>query len=236
MTENTKRYLSVFIITAVIFVFALWLSSQLSGQKINELKDLENQISLNILSTETRYSLLEKTSCEFVLDSPDNQIGLNTELNDLARRLKFMESQLGTNNRDVIDINRYYALLQIKDYLLVQELHSRCNEKIVSILYFHKTDCTDCAKQSIILDKVANDYPEIRVYWLDKDTDTPALKTLTSLFKITDAPALVINEKTFQGLQSYDQIESYIPEIKQWQKDHAAKEIGATTTATSSKK
>jgi hypothetical protein len=241
MKSSTKRYLNVFLITTVIFLLVLWLSNELSNRKITELKSLEDQIGLNILSTETRFSLLEKTSCDHVMASKDNSIGLNSELAELAKKVKFMESQLGVNNKDVISLNKYYTLLQIKDYLLTLEFHTRCNENIASILYFHKVDCSACAKQSIILDKVSSEYPEVRIYWLDKDTDTPALKTMTSLFNIKDSPALVIGEKTYNGFQSYEQIESYIPEIQKWKKEKenalkAAQTTSTKTVSTSTKK
>lgn len=236
MKSSFKRYLKVFLITLIIFIFTFWLSNEFSNQRISELKSLEDQIGLNILSTETRFSLLEKTSCEHVLASTDNSIGLNNELAELAKKVKFMESQLGINNKDVLSLNKYYTLLQIKDYLLTLEFRSRCNEKIVTILYFHKADCSACAKQSIILDKISSEYPEIRIYWLDKDTDTQAIKTMTSLFKIEDGPSLVIGEKTYKGLQSFEQLESYIPETQKWKNENNKKNnTSASSTATTTK-
>lgn len=226
------QYLRVFLITLLIFIIILWLSNSLSNKRLTQLRDLEDKIGLNILSTETRFSLLEKTACEYILDNKDSQINLNAELSELAKKVKFMESQLGADDQDVVALKEYYTLLQIKDYLLMQELHSRCREKTVSILYFHSADCTNCARQSLILDKITMNYPEVRVYWLDKDTNTPALKTLTSLFKINSAPTLVINEKVYLGLQDFEQIESYIPEIKKWKEEKAQTASSTATTNT----
>ncbi len=224
---NWKRYIYTFIITLIIFTFSLWLSNRFNDEKINQLRDIGSQISLDILSAETRFSLLQKTSCEHIVNQASSTMGFNTELQDLALRIKFMENQLGYLNPDVVALKKNYALLQIKDYLLNKEYHDRCKQNIVSILYFHDLDCKECSNQSIILDKIISDYPEIRVYYFDLTTNTPALATLASVFKVTRTPSLVINDKVYAGFQDLAKVESYIPEIKQWKRD---KLRTATTT------
>lgn len=233
---NWKRYIYTFIITLIIFSFSLWLSNRFNDQKINTLRDIGSQISLDILSAETRFSLLQKTSCEHIIDQPGSAIGFNAELQDLASRIKFMENQLGYTNPDVVALKKNYALLQIKDYLLNKEYHDRCKQNVVSILYFHNIDCKECSNQSIILDKIISDYPEIRVYYFDLTTNTPALATLASVFKVVNTPSIVINDKVYSGFQDLTKVESYIPEIKQWKKDRLKAASSTTTTSTSSKK
>lgn len=213
----------MFVITGIIFAFTFWLSNQLANHKVQQLRDIEDQISLNILSTETRYSLLEKTSCDNISIGEGADIGLNGELTDLAHRVKFLESQISSDNENVLSVKKYYTLLQIKDYLLSRTFHDRCHKNIASILYFHQADCTDCVKQSIVLDQVASTYPQIRVYWLDKDIDTPALQTLLSLFKVKTGPTIVIRDKVYEGFQSLADIEKNVPEIVAFKKK-AAKE------------
>lgn len=226
---NKKRYIYTFIITLAIFFFSIWLSNTFNDKKVQSLRDLESRINLDILSVETRFSLLQKTSCEHVVNNnKDNEIGFNEDLNTVALKIKSLENQLGYENYDVIALKKYYSLLQIKDYLLAKEFHDRCKKSTVSILYFYDTDCTECAKQSIILDKIISDYPEIRVYYLDRKTYNPALDTLSSIYKVKESPTLVINEKTYTGFQDIAKIESYIPEIKAWK---IAKEKAASSTA-----
>ena len=233
---NFKRYIYTFVITLVIFAFCLWLSNTFSNQKVQSLRDLESQISLNILSSETRFSLLQKTSCEHVINQKDSNIGFNAELNDVAQRVKFLENQLGYDNVDVSSLKRYYSLLQIKDYLLAKEFHDRCKQNTVSILYFHSAPCEECARQSIVLDKIASDYPEIRVYYFDITTNTPALDTLASIFKIKTTPSIVVNDVAHYGFQDLAKIESYIPEIKVWKKAKTATSTVATSSASTTKK
>lgn len=237
---NKKRYIYTFIITLAIFFFSIWLSNVFSDKKVQSLRDLESRINLDILSVETRFSLLQKTSCEHIVNNDNskiNDIGFNEDLNNVALKIKSLEKELGAENDDVISLKKYYSLLQIKDYLLAKEFHDRCKQNTVSILYFYGTDCVDCGKQSIILDKIISDYPEIRVYYLDKKTDNPALDTLSSIFKVTQSPTLVINEKTYTGFQDIQKIESYIPEIKTWKALKISTSTASTTVkATTTKK
>jgi hypothetical protein len=234
-----KRYITVFIITGCIFAFTFWLSSQLGASKVREVRDLEDQIALNILSTETRYSLLESSSCDHLGSSNTNDVGLNEELTDMAHRVKFMASQLGADDPKVISLKKYYTLLQIKDYLLTKELYNRCGTHIVSILYLYEENCTECVKQSIVLDDLASRYPEIRVYWIDKDLQTPALDTLISILNIKKTPSIVIKNKVYDSLQTTADIESYIPQIAKWKKaaeDEAKKKSSNKTDETPSVK
>lgn len=213
-----KRYIIVFIITGCIFAFTFWLSNQFSISKVREVRDLEDQIALNVLSTETRYSLLQNSSCSHLSANNTSDIGLNAELTDITHRVKFMAGQLGYDDEKVVSLKKYYTLLQIKDYLLTKELYNRCGTHIVSILYLYQEGCEECVKQSIILDDLAKRYPEIRVYWIDKDLQTPALDTLISILNIKKTPSIVIKDKVYDSLQTTADIESYIPQIAKWKK------------------
>lgn len=212
MKAETKRYIIVFFITLAVFILAFWMSSVFSNNKISQLREIQEQIAIDILSTETRYALLEKTSCDHSVSNLEEEQGLSRELNDLARRLKFMESQLGSDDEDVLFIKKYYSLLQVKDFLLMEELSSRCGEELFTILYFHEGDCDDCQKQSLVLDDLIQEYPETRVYWFDKDVNTPAVQTMLSIFGVTQGPTLVIDDKTYEGFLSFEEIQAIAPE------------------------
>lgn len=208
---SKKPYIIVFFITLALFAIAFLLSDKLSNTKINQLKEIQDKISLDILSIETRYALLGNSSCQHVIANENFETGLNEELNNLARRVKFLESELGANSSKVRDIKQQYNLLQIKDYLLRQDLNQRCGEEIVSILYFHESDCKDCQTQSAVLDVLAERYPSVRIYWLDRDLDTPAMDTLVSIFGVEHAPSVIVGENLIEGLVSLDKIEALLP-------------------------
>ncbi|MDQ5961637.1 MAG: hypothetical protein QG669_29, partial [Patescibacteria group bacterium] len=63
---DSKRYIIVFFITLGIFSAAFWVSNFFSDQKTQQIKSIQDQISIDILSSETQFSLLQELSCKDV--------------------------------------------------------------------------------------------------------------------------------------------------------------------------
>jgi hypothetical protein len=223
-------YIIVFAITVFLFILAFLISDKFSNSKINQIKEIQSKISLDILSIETRYALLGNSSCKHVISNKTFEKGLNEELNNLARRVKFMENELGSKNTNVLQIKQQYNLLQIKDYLLRQDLNERCGEEIVSVLYFHELDCRDCRTQSSVLDELVERYPEVRIYWLDRDLRTPAMETLVSMFSVDEVPAIIVNDKLTGGLIDLETLEGMLPSELVEEYLESQKEENSTTT------
>ena len=209
-----KRYIISFVVTIVFFILAFYLSNQLAQKKIDQVRVIQDKISTDILSTETRFILLGSSSCEHITSSEEFEAGLTEELAEMARRVKFMESQLGYDDERVRLIKNQYSLFQIKDYLLHRQIAERCGEEITTVLSFHNLECSDCKEQSIVLDEIHNNYPTVRIYWFDTDSNTPAVKTLVSMFDITTTPTVVIGEKKYEGFQSIDILSKVFDDIE----------------------
>jgi len=213
MTENPidwKKYLIVFFITAGLFVVASYVSNYFSDKKLAQLKDIQDQISIDILSSETQFSLLSDLSCKNVSGSY-----LSGELNDLGQKLEWGQKNLG-NTSTVSYLKKYYSLLEIKDYLLMKKISVRCGVKSAFILYFYTTaeNCTLCEDQSLVLSTLREKYPELRVYSFDFSTDLSAVRAMLNIYKIKDTvlPALVIDDDVLTGFSNIEKIESRIKE------------------------
>lgn len=209
--NDWKKYIIVLFITATIFISGLWISDYLSGKKIDQLKNIENKISLDLLSSETQFSLLQEQSCKDVSNSM-----LSSELNSLADKISYSENNIGVENTDVISLKKYYSLLEIKDYLLMKKITERCGEKSIFILYFYRNDnCEDCTKQGYVLTSLREKYPQLRVYSFDYNLDLSAIRTMTSIYKVTDKlPAVVINGKVYSGFKTLEEIEKTFPQLE----------------------
>lgn len=223
-----KQYVFVFIITAAIFAVAFWASGFVSNRKIEQLQNMQQQISLDILSTETRYALLGSTACKYTVHNEEFEQGLNQELNELARRVKYLESELEEGNATVLNVKKQYNLLQIKDYLLRRDMNERCGDQVVSLLYFHEKDCKECQKQTLILDELHEKYPEVRTYWLDRDLGTPAMDTLLTVFDVIEAPTIVIGSEKIQDFANLEELETRLP---QWLVEKKQAELEAELQA-----
>ena len=213
MTHNNvdwKKYIIVFFITIGLFLTASYVSNYFSNKKINELKTIQDKIAIDILSSETQFSLLSELSCKNVSDS-----ALSGELGELGRKLEWGQENLG-NTEEVLYLRKYYSLLQIKDFLLMKKISERCKVKSAFILYFYTTaeNCSECEKQGLVLSALRDKYPDLRVYSFDYSTDLSTVKSMLQIFKIEDTklPALVLDDEVLTGFQEISELEKLIEE------------------------
>lgn len=203
-----KKYFFVFLITLSIFLLAIFLSSYFGERKVEQLKSIQSDIALDILSSEAQFSLLQDLSCKNISSSI-----LSQELEELGKKLEWSENNLG-NEDEVEYLKRYYSLLQIKDYLLSKEISERCGVKSAFVLYFYTTasDCDECEKQGIVLSSLREKYPELRVYSFDYSTNLSAVESMLQIYKIKSEklPALVIGGDLFTGFQPISELEEII--------------------------
>ncbi len=216
---NPQKYILAFVITAAIFGTAFYIANRLNQVRLADIRNAQEAISTDILSTETQFELLGSLDCSQLTDTPV----LSEELNDLASRLSVAEQNLGEGNAEVVALKKQYSLLEIKDYLLMQQVGQKCAKlKPVYILYFYSNsgDCSQCAQMGDVLTYLRETYPGLRVYSFDYHLDLPALRTLISLRKINvtgqqPLPVFVVNNRTpVYGFKDLQTTEKLIPELK----------------------
>ncbi len=222
-----KRYFIAFFITVAIFGTAFYIAARIDDQRVADIRAAEDSVSVDILSSETQYELLNNLDCKTISANPI----LSSELNSLASRLSVAEDNLGATNAEVIQLKERYSLLEIKDYLLMEQVSKKCDLKPVYILYFYSNtgNCPDCAHEGDVLTYLRQQYPGLRVYSFDYNLNLSALRTLISLQNLQgQLPALIINSREpIYGFKSLDQMQTLIPELKT---------LLATSTATTSTK
>ena len=219
---NSKKYVYSFVITAIIFATAIYISNYFGQKKIDDIRNIQDKIAIDILSSETQFSLLENSSCKDVGTGT-----LSTELGTLEDKLSYTESERGSNDPEVKTLKQYYSLLEIKDYLLMNKISDKCKKTPLSIIYFYSTDgtCTDCEKEGYVLTSLRQTYPELRVYSFDYNIGLSAVKTLISIDKIkNNLPAIFVKDQAYYGFQSIADLEKAVPDILKLK----------TTTSTSS--
>lgn len=222
---DTRKYLIAFLITAAIFGTAIYASNILTNKKVEDVRNAEDRVALDILSSETQFDLLTETSCK--------DIGpgfLSKELGPLGEKLSYAENQPSFSASDIESLKRSYFLLEIKDYLLMKRLTEKCNVKPTFILYFYSTKeaCVDCEKMGYVLTELRNRYPDLRVYSFDYNFDLGAIDTLVSIYKVkNELPAIIVNGTPYYGFKPIEELEKTIPALKLLKT--------ATSTATTTK-
>ena len=217
MHENFdwRKYLIVFLITVSLFFTAVYISNYFGNKKINQLKSIQDKIAIDILSSETQFSLLSELSCKNIYDS-----AFSGELGELGRKLEWGQENLGATE-EVSYLKKYYALLQIKDYLLTKKISERCKVKSAFILYFYTTaeNCSLCEKQGLVLTSLRDKYEELRVYSFDYSTELSAVEAMLQIYKIkdTELPALVLDDEVLTGFHGIEELENKVKDSFKFQ-------------------
>jgi len=223
MSLVTRNVFIALLITVALTGTVAYAINYLNRARVAELSVIEDQLSIDSLSLETQFSLLETASC----DSNASSVTLTSELADFGSRLAYAENQLGNDNPQVIRLKERYSLLEIRDYLITKRLADACRTKPVTVLYFYSNagDCADCDKAGYALSYLRDTYPALRVYSFDYNLNLGALKTFIAVAKVQNTlPAFIINGKQTYGFTSLFDLEKQFP-----------KGSLATSTATSTK-
>ena len=222
MSLPVRNALIALAITIALVGTVAYAVNYLNSARVADLSTIEDQLSIDTLSLDTQFSLLEAAPC----DSAASSTALTGELSDLGNRLAYAEGQLGSDDAQVVRLKEQYSLLEIRDYLITKQLAAACGTKPVIVLYFYSNqggDCADCDKAGYALSYLRTTYPTLRVYSFDYNLDLGALKTLISLEKIRKPlPVFVINGKVSNGFTSLSDLEKLFPK-------------GALSTSTPSK-
>ncbi|HQV64777.1 MAG TPA: hypothetical protein PKZ56_00910 [Candidatus Paceibacterota bacterium] len=213
------KYVLSFLVTGTILVLIFYVSDLANKKRIEEMRSIQDNITIDLLSSETQFSLLNKSSC-----TQDSTSILSSEVNKLSERLGYMEEKFGSENANVISLKKNYSLLLIKDYLLMSELSKKCNIKPIFIFYFYSQDCEECRRQNYVFAALREKYPDLRVYSFDTSLDLSAINTLLTMNKVPKIyPAIVVDNKVYTGFKSIEEVESSSPELTKIIKDEAAK-------------
>ncbi len=208
---DAKKYIFTFVITAAIFATAFFASTYFSNKRVEDVKSIQDNIAIDILSSETQFDLLKEVPCSNVGDSM-----LSPELSALGDKLSHTESERGASDADILYLKKYYSLLEIKDYILSKKLAAQCGQskKPVFIIYFYsnKGDCADCEKEGFVLTRLKELYPDLRVYSFDYNIDLAAIDSMKTIYRIKSSlPALVIEDKTYIGYKSLEELTDLLP-------------------------
>ncbi|HIP21567.1 MAG TPA: hypothetical protein EYG72_01230 [Candidatus Pacebacteria bacterium] len=212
---KTKKYLLVFLLTMAIFITGIVLSKQFEGNRMENIKNVEDSMYIDILSSEIQFDLLEDAGCKGLTE----KTVLSSELRELSNKISFMEKDLKVDDDSFISLKKKYQLLQIKDYLLMKKLSKKCNLNPINILYFYSNkeeSSEETRKQAYVLDRLENDNPRLRVYYFDYDLPFSPVRALIISKKVSgeNLPALVIEDKIHEGFQGIEKIQKLLPKLE----------------------
>jgi len=206
---NKGKYLAVFAITTLIFIIGILVGNYFSTEKMKQIDYIGQDLKTDTVAMELQYELIAENPCEHI-----NSTLLADELYEMASKLDYMESRLGEDNRDVIELKKYYSLLELRHWLFMKKTNKECNQSSALILFFyeHDDDCDTCKEQGFILTWVRKNYPDVYVYAFDYSIENAALDTIKRLYSIEGTPTVVIDKETYNEFMSRREIEKVLQE------------------------
>lgn len=208
-----KKYLFAFLITAFIFGTAIFISSNISSKRLENLKGIQDQLALDILASETQSALLEEASCKNI----ERSAPITQALGEISERLEAAEVDRGGDDEALQNLKKQYFLLEIRDYLFMKKVAEKCGVYSTFILYFYSSEeeCEECTKMGYVLTELRETFPNLRIYSFDSDMDLEAIQTLRSIYDLRPTlPALVINGDPYYGFRSVDELIETVPALR----------------------
>lgn len=227
-----KKYFMVLVITTMIFGTAIVFNNRVNNNRVEEITTIQDKIALDIAASETQFDLLQERSCDALGEST-----LSRELGELAGKLAFAEERLGAKDEQVLQLKKYYSLLQVKDFLLNKKMSAKCGVKPITILYFYSNegDCEKCSTEGYVLTHLRETYPEVRVYSFDYHLAFPVIETLKTMYSLEgELPVLILNDTTTYGFKDEEALIEAMPALKALKKQRDAEEAATQATTTRS--
>lgn len=204
-----NKYAATFAIATLLLIIGILIGNYLSNMKLSDIQEMENNVQFDIMSLEIQNLLFEENPCT------TSVIPIEEKLVDTSTKISFMEDQLGKTNEEVIRLKKYYSLLEIRHFLLMQKRKDECsmNYNLILFFYSNKDDkISESQKQGYVLDSLRQKYgtDKVKVYSLDTDLNLFIVSDLSKYYNITNVPGIILNEKAFLGFHSKEDLENFI--------------------------
>lgn len=202
-----KRIILAFIIATIIFSAGFLFSYSLVYSKYQSVSISQEKIKYDLLSLQLEEKLII-SSCSFF-----DPYKISQELDNSGNMINIIEKRLGKNNAEVIEQKKFYSLIEIQHFILVQEHNIKCNNTIPTILFFYSNthEYIDNADRiGYILSSLKNENNNIMIYSFDYNVDLRLIDILKKKYNVTKPNSLVINgEMVIDGVNNLDELKKY---------------------------
>jgi len=204
---NVHFFITIFLLTTIIFIIGLFLGNKISEMKLADFEVSNERLRLQTLGIDIQNLILEGQKCSIF-----ETVDLEKELSELSEKIDLMENSLGWDNPQVMSAKEYFSLLEIRHWYLLRKSSVECNKEKSFILYFYsnKGECSKCSLEGTILTNIRRHNSNVFVYHFDINIKNPALDSIKEIYNISTTPSLVINDKTFVGFKSMDEIKDIL--------------------------
>ena len=111
---DRNKYVAAFAIATLMFVVGLLVGACFMNQKITKIAEAEENMKIDLASVELQDMLLRQEPCAPIS-------AFEEKLSETESRISYLESQLGKKDKSVLELKKYYSLLELKHYLLMKD-------------------------------------------------------------------------------------------------------------------
>lgn len=210
------RYFIAFFLTSAVFIIGILLGYLISEYRASTIEDVTKSQRLDYDSLQLQYlfinSFLQEKNCPAAMKALDKNLH-DLELTRLKLEAYLSSPISGTKDFDML--KREYLQSEVRYWLFLKQTEEVCKEEkdSVSVLYLYSNEnCPDCVTQGMILTYLKDKFNEkILVFALDSDfSQEPLIGILKDSYNITSVPSLIIQNQTYQGLMSQEEVLSVI--------------------------
>ncbi len=206
---SVKKYIIAFVLTLLVFSGGVVAGLFIENLRLSSAKQiaLTEKVTLRSLQLQHNYITSGSADCKTlhtILENNINELGKKVAIIiDYEKKALFNEEEFQLQLQD-------YFLTEIQFYLLAKDIDKKCQQDNIKILYFYDENRDETQGDILIYLKKKFDN-KVLIFSLDSGfTQEPMIKTILTNYNITQFPALVIEEKVFEGHQTADQLMEHL--------------------------
>lgn len=210
---NAKILISALVISGLLFSGGLFTGYTLNRERLVTVEEDMRDILRSVENLQLQFLFFdvlgEEATCPLLTET----------LADINKKSYEIGSKLTDygSGAEIQDYNEYillkgeYSRLLTGYWLLMNKVKDSCNIKATTIVYFFAKECDRCDDQGFILTYLKRLHDEdILIFALDADLEEPSIQTLKTYFGVTSYPALIIDEKLYEGYKTKEELEEIL--------------------------
>lgn len=215
MTISGNVFIKAGILTIIIFVLGIFVGKYFEDARIAEVEETltENDIGLGDLQMQNEYFNTFKNTTNFC----DTFVEKNLEFGDSVYEwgLKLDKYERANKiSKSLTNEKKRYVLFKLQFLLNCIKIKDVCKTDYDVLIYFYNTSSPSLsqrAEDTILQDLKEKCGRKLMFIPLPSDANVGAIELLKAQYKITNTPAIIINEKIkLEELQTMSDLEGYI--------------------------
>lgn len=212
---SKKNLIIAIILTLLLFSMGILIGLLVSERRISHLEQISKDQRLDYESLQLQFLMItdsnKEKSCPVLIESLEQNI---KRLISTGEKIEKYSEDLNLNSKEFETLKRDYTLTQLNFWFLVKKSREICEKDVVPIIYFYSNDkdCAYCSTQSRILTYVKGKFKErTMIFSFDGSFEQEALiPILKKVYNVQEYPSLIIDEKTYSGLITTNELEEII--------------------------